>query len=738
MYSLLSLSNRWSRVTSVVVFITVFTFYGCSNNPYPEEKDSDENVYYSSFANPPRELDPQLAYSSFDLSILKHCYESLLDYDYMDRPLKLVPQLAKKVPEAIKVRDDNGDITSVKYKFDLRQGVTFIDDPCFATGKGREMTAYDFEYAFKRAADSRTNCPIFDSLCYIKGFKSYSAKIAAERKVMEDEWKKLNPDAEKAYISSEILYKGVGNLPGINVTGKYSFELILNKPYPQILYWLAMRFICAIPHEAVDYYDGSREVNTFEPMEFLQRPVGTGPYQFDWNEFNREAKMVLVKNKNWWGLSSTEKNNPITHFSLRPANGEDVSSEAWSRADAGRKLCMVDKIALYKEKEALPRFSKFVQGFYDSASIPREKMEELVGSGDSLSEDMVAKGIRMVKDYRMDIRYLCFNMDDDTIGSPVEFSAPDLEANRAEELGKRKKLRQAMSLAIDTQNYLDIFYKSSAIKAESILPPGIPGYDADYKNPYTQYDSSLALAKRLLSEAGYVNGIDPKTGKNLRLTFTAGGATASSRLMYNYFIDSWKKLGIDVVLDATDHNKFAEKVDKGSFQIFEWGWGADYPDPENFFFLLYGKNSKKYGTAKPNAMRFENERYDYLFKLMETMATGESAMVEVIDSKTGAVAKVSRTRGEIIKEMQRIIQENCPFIPTLHSVNFIIYHSWLKNVKPHPQAEAEYEYYRVDRKLRDVKRKEWNEPIVWPVFVMLLGGVVFLVPAILTIKKERR
>jgi oligopeptide transport system substrate-binding protein len=46
------------------------------------------------------------------------------------------------------------------------------------------------------------------------------------------------------------------------------------------------------------------------------------------------------------------------------------------------------------------------------------------------------------------------------------------------------------------------------------------------------------------------------------------------------------------VIRATDYNRFREKMREGTGQMFFWGWNADYPDPENFLFLLYGPNGK--------------------------------------------------------------------------------------------------------------------------------------------------
>ena len=60
----------------------------------------------------------------------------------------------------------------------------------------------------------------------------------------------------------------------------------------------------------------------------------------------------------------------------------------------------------------------------------------------------------------------------------------------------------------------------------------------------------------------------------------------------DWMVKQFAKLGIQLDVRATDFNQFQEKILKGKHQIFWWGWFADYPDAENFLFLLYGPNSK--------------------------------------------------------------------------------------------------------------------------------------------------
>ena len=115
--------------------------------------------------------------------------------------------------------------------------------------------------------------------------------------------------------------------------------------------------------------------------------------------------------------------------------------------------------------------------------------------------------------------------------------------------------------------------------------------------------------------AGYPNGIDPATGRPLRLTLDVNDTSARALLMFQFFRDSWKRLGLDVEITATDYNAFQDKMRTGAYQVFWWGWGADYPDPENFLFLLYGPMGRT-RSGGPNDANFADPRYDELFVRM--------------------------------------------------------------------------------------------------------------------------
>ena len=185
------------------------------------------------------------------------------------------------------------------------------------------------------------------------------------------------------------------------------------------------------------------------------------------------------------------------------------------------------------------------------------------------------------------IFYVGFNMEDPVLGAPA---------------GERgRKLRQAMSLAIDAKQYLELFLNGRGVPAQTPLPPGIFGYDASYKNPFRQYD--VARARQILAEAGYKNGIDPATNTRLKLSFDTSATTAAASLQFEFLAAAWRQIGLDIEINATTYNQFQDKVRRGAYQIFIWGWVADFPDPENFFFLLECQNARS-KSGGPNTADF--------------------------------------------------------------------------------------------------------------------------------------
>ncbi len=213
-----------------------------------------------------------------------------------------------------------------------------------------------------------------------------------------------------------------------------------------------------------------------------------------------------------------------------------------------------------------------------------------------------------------------------------------------------------------------------------------------------------------MEEAGYPQGVDPNTDAALTLYFDTTSVSVDDRPRMNWYRKQFEKLGIKLIIRATDYNRFQEKMRNGSGQLFIWGWNADYPDPENFFFLLYGANGKaKFGGE--NAVNYHNPEYDRLFEQMRNMDNGAERMA-------------------IIEKMQALIRHDAPWVFGLHPKSFALYHGWYKNLKPNLMANNRLKYTRIDDSARESKREQWNQAQFWPLLVVLFLVLLAVMPAI--------
>lgn len=674
-----SLRARAVRVCAALLGCLLLS--SCGNDPY-RDADQTRKILYSSFTEAPRTLDPAVAYTTAAHVITANVFDSVLEYHYRKRPYELIAGLAEAVPAAEPWLDGR-----VAYRFRIRDGVQFHDDPCFGlNGDGaqtRPVRAADFVFALMRLADPKVNSPIKSSLVSIAGFAAFGERL--------EELRKTDPDFSRHPAHEQ--YALAGGMDGIEVSHELAFEIVLNEPDPQILFWFAMPFTTPTPWEAVAYYDGNEG-----RARLADHPVGTGPYRL--SVYDKQFRFVLERNPGWYGLGPAGANAPGAVF---PADGEenDIADGLIDPDYVGKRLPFLERIEFRRERESIPRFNKFLQGYYDNGGIIAESFDAVIQDG-RLSPEMAGRGMSLDRVTEPSVFYIGYNMDDATVGRAAGV--------------RGRKLRQAMSLVIDSKQYLDLFENGRGVPAQSPLPPGLFGHEAAYVNPYRQVD--LAQAKVLLRDAGYDNGIDPDTGQPLKLTFDTGNTTSQAKLRYQYFINSWRQLGLDVEMAATNYNQFQAKVRRGAYQIFTWGWIADYPDPANFLFLLEGAMARS-ESGGPNTANFKHLEYDRLFNAMKDRANDQE-------------------RAALIKSMLAILERERPWIELNYREAYILRHGWLKNAKPLGLSYPVYKYLDIDLDQRGRLRGEWNQPITWPVYVLLLGAVLAVVPGIRTFYRERQ
>ncbi len=680
-----AINIRRNRVRTIGILVLSSLFAGllaaCTNDPYPGG-DEGRKVLYKSFQEAPRTLDPAVAYTTASSIITTNVFDTLVEFHYRKRPYELIPALAETIP--IPERQADG---RVAYRFAIRPGAEYHEDPCFAPNpqmdgrRTRAVHAADFAFALMRIADPKVNSPVATSFQSITGFGEFTKQLQAARETTPG----------FGDLPAHEQYERAGGIAGVTAAGPRALEIVLDTPDPQILYWFAMPFTAPTPWEAVAYYDGEDGRD-----RLADHPVGSGPFVL--KHYEKQFRMVLARNDTWYG-----HRNPGAPGATFPADGDvrDIEDGLIDAAYLNQAMPFLDGIEFRRERESIPRFNKFLQGYYDSGGIIKESFDAVI-QNDRLSPEMTARGMRLDKTIEPSVFYIGFNMDDPVVGRAA---------------GERgRKLRQAMSLVIDAEKYLELFANGRGVPAHSPLPPGLFGYDADYRNRFRQTD--VMLAKRLLAEAGFPDGVDEKTGKRLVLTFDTGNTSSQAKLRYQFFVNAWRRLGIDVEIAATNYSQFQEKVRRGAYQLFQWGWIADYPDPENFLFLLQTAMARSESNG-PNTANFKNAEYDRLFELMKDRENDQR-------------------RVEIIHQMRSILERERPWIELSHNEAYALSHTWLKNAKPSGLFFEAYKYLDVDTATRGTLRTQWNQPVLWPLYGILAIAIALIAPGIATFYKERQ
>lgn len=710
------------RYLASFLLATVAT--GCGqiwNDPYPAAERGG-NILYTAFTQRPKHLDPVQSYSEDEATFLYQIYEPPLQYHYLKRPFQLGPATARAMP-VVRLYDEAGrllpagadpaKVAHSEYEIQIVPGIRYQPHPAFAlddSGKPvyldlgpkglvgkrslgdfprtgtRELTAEDYVYQIKRLAHPRLHSPVLELMGdYIVGLKDLHALLVAGEKASTEKqgWIDL-----RSYPMS-----------GVEVVDRYTYKVRIKGAYPQFPYWLAMPFFAPVPFEVDRFFSqpGMAERN----LTLDWWPVGTGPYML--RENNPNARMVLVRNPNY-------------HGDTYPCEGEEEDRAANLLKDCGEPLPFIDTVVFTREKESIPYWNKFLQGYYDASGVSSDNFDQAVqmgGQGDvTLSDEMVAKGIKLNTSVAPTVAYMGFNMLDPVVGGNSE---------------RARKLRLAISIAIDQEEFIAVFQNGRGVPAMHPIPPGIFGYRADKAgvNPYV-YDwvdgqprrKSVEEARRLLSEAGYPGGRDAKTGEPLVVNLDTTGSGMGDKSTVDWLSKQFRKLDVQLVVRATDYNRFQDKIRKGNAQLFYWGWNADYPDPENFLFLLYGAQGKVKSQGE-NAANYENAEYDRLFERMKAMPD-------------------SPERQAIIERTLGILQHDAPWVWGFYEKAYTLQHGWLHNRKPGKIIRNSLKYQRIEVSERQRLRAEWNRPVLWPLILVGLLGAVVVAPAVIHYRRRER
>lgn len=209
------------------------------------------------------------------------------------------------------------------------------------------------------------------------------------------------------------------------------------------------------------------------------------------------------------------------------------------------------------------------------------------------------------------------------------------------------KVRQALATAVDRESFVNNVRSGVGKPAYSWIPPGMPGYDADLGKEYT---FNAAKAKQLLSEAGYSN---LSTLPELKFQFSD---TAGNRTIAQWLQGQLKdNLGINLTLEPMESKAFQQLVNAENFTWAWFGWGADYPDPDNWLPELFGTG------AGNNHTGWSNAQFDALVT---------SAKAELDNTK----------RLQMLADAQEMVMADCPIATMFYRERFVLVKPYVKGL----------------------------------------------------------
>ena len=344
--------------TVLLLFIAAAVWAGVYFFRNRKLSGAPEKIMYSGAGGTVKSLDPAYAddLASRDLTAL--CYDTLVQYDYLARPYKLIPSMLESMPEISADRKS--------YTFTLRPDLLFAADPAFSHPGERKVTAGDVKFSILRIADARNHSPVYwifrDKISGIGKFREKSAKAAKGDLSLYDE-----------------------DIPGIKILSDRRFVITLDAPDPGFLYLLAMPNTGIVSRKAASA--GNRDLS--------RAPAGSGPF-------------IL---KEWI---------PDLHlyFSRNPDYRAEYFPHAADPADRQKKLPLLDGIKISQVRQMMTQWMLFLQGNLDCNALDKDNQETIAGNG-TLLPALAARDVVMEYHPEFEIRYVGFNFRDPVLGKNI-------------------------------------------------------------------------------------------------------------------------------------------------------------------------------------------------------------------------------------------------------------------------------------------------------------------------------
>jgi oligopeptide transport system substrate-binding protein len=302
--------------------------------------------------------------------------------------------------------------------------------------------------------------------------------------------------------------------------------------------------------------------------------------------------------------------------------GKEIHLTANEDYYAGRPFLNSLRFRIYSNIEWEKIFDDFEKDLLDHSIIPSSKY-------DAISQNTALfQNYTFVSKPTLNLVYIGMNVNVPPFNDP--------------------RFRQAIYHAVDTKRIVREITKRGSIPAKGILPPGIAGF-----NPHLEgYQYDPEKARRLLEEIGYPKGRDISPIE----IWTVSKSDSVQNELKGYQ-DYLAVLGIRLVPRVAENwSEFVKRIDEKKAPMYYAAWYADYPDPDNFLYVLC------HSQSKTNRMGYQNVEVD---KLLEQARRETDYMKRV----------------ELYREIEKMVMKEAPIIcQHVNSFNYL-FQPWVKGVQ---------------------------------------------------------
>jgi ABC-type transport system substrate-binding protein len=490
-------------------------------------------------------FDPAEISDLYSSTAIANIFDTPLTYDYLARPLKLVPNTLEALPEIT----EGGTL----YRMRVRPGIYFQDDPAFQ-GKRRELTAEDYVYSIKRLFDPRRKSP---------NLYQFEGQIVGMDEVLAD-----------ARRNNRMDYARVAE--GLRSLDRYTFQVRLKQPNYNFLYYLAYcNLTCAVARE-VDQMNGDR---------VGEHPVGTGPYRLAF--WKRSSKMVFERNPGY----------REEFYDETPAE-DDESAKAIAARLKGKRLPLVDRIEVAVVEEPQPRWLAFLNNEFDFLERVPNEFANVATPNNQLAANLKRRGVQMERTPGMELTYSYFGMKDPVLGG---YEPEKVALRRAIVMGQDVDAE----IRIARKNQAIVAHSPIGPGAMG-YDPNFRSTATEY-NP-ARAKALLDMYGYVDCDGDGWRDLPRKSAADECRPFTVEYASAPT-MTQKPLDENWKKnmdaIGINMVFKKAKWPDLLKESKAGKLQMWGLGWSAAIPDADMFFVMLYGPNEGQANHSRFNLPEFD-------------------------------------------------------------------------------------------------------------------------------------